>query len=69
MRILAGMSDDPALPGLLAGETICSVFWSLAAYPVGLLYTAVRAALTSHRRQQPEDAEFARRIATRRQQA
>jgi hypothetical protein len=54
------------------GLTIGSIMYSIAAFLIAclilwlIIYSAVRAALTSHARQQKDDAEFARQIAAQR---
>ncbi|WP_426321858.1 hypothetical protein [Microbacterium sp. E-13] len=66
------VANDPSLPALFAGITIWSLLYSLAVFLIGclilwlIIYTAARAALSSHRRVQAEDASFARGIAAQR---
>lgn len=63
---------DPELGAAAAGLTIWTILWSTAVFLVGclvlwlIIYTAVRAALTSHRRQQAEDDAFRQGIAAQR---
>jgi hypothetical protein len=66
------VANDPALPAFFASVTIWSLLYSLAVFLIGclilwlIIYTAVRAALSSHRRVQADDAAFARGIAAQR---
>ena len=66
------VTNDPNLPAVFASITIWSLLYSLALFLIGclilwlIIYTAVRAALSSHRRVQAEDAAFAKGIAAQR---
>lgn len=72
MLTLATITDDPGLDKILAGATLLSwlygiaifLFWCLVLWVI--IYTSVRAALSAHRHQQADDAEFARRLAQQR---
>ena len=74
LRTFADVTVDPSPPAAFAGLTIWSILYSVAVFLIGclilwlIIYTAVRAALTSHRRQQAEDQAFTRGIAAQRQQ-
>ena len=66
------VANDTSLPAFFASITIWSLLYSLAMFLIGclilwlIIYTAVRAALSSHRRVQAEDTAFARGIAAQR---
>lgn len=72
MLILASTVTDPAVPAAYAGLTLWSILYSIAIFLISclilwlIIYSAVRAALTSHRRQQAADAAFERGIAAQR---
>lgn len=65
MHMLASEAVNPVMPNM----TLLSIFIALAITAISLLitwliiYSAVRAALTSHRKAMADDAAFARQMA------